>query len=146
MANIANAVPFPSELCAPTSRRYTPGELPKTTFRAQNGATSFVYFGREHVDARLELTYANIIDAQAAAIIRHYEDLIEDQFVTFEGSITNVYRGMTGDVAKPTTLRGAVEDGLKTLRWKYDGPPQITSVYPGVSTVQCRFIGYLYGV
>lgn len=145
MPNIADAVPFP-DICTPTSRRYTPGELPKTTFRAQNGATSFVYFGREHVDAQLELTFANISDYKAAQVIRHYEDLIEDQFVSFKDTENGVYKGMTGNVLDNTTLRGAVEDGRKTLRWKYDGPPQITSVYPGVSTVQCRFIGYLYGV
>ena len=132
-------------MCAPTSRRYTPGELPKTTFRAQNGATSFVYFGREHVDAKLELTYANISDSKAGLILYHYDNLIEDEFVTFRGSDNNALAGMEGNVFDPETLRGAVEDGLKVLRWKYDGPPQVTSVRPGISTVQCRFIGYLYG-
>jgi len=139
MPNFAREVSFPDCL-VPTSRRYTPGTLPRTKFQAQNGATSFVYFGREHVDARLELTFQNITDDRAADIIKHYESLIEDDFVTFRGSSTDVYKGMS------QSLRDTYEDGLKTLRWQYDGPPQITSVYPGVSTVQCRFIAYLYGV
>jgi len=138
MPNFAREVPFPNCL-TPTSRRYTPGTLPRTKFQAQNGATSFVYFGREHVDARLELEFRNITDDRAAEIITHYESLIEDDFVTFRGSNTDVYKGMDSG------LNQLVERGLK-LRWQYDGPPQITSVYPGVSTVQCRFIAYLYGV
>ena len=138
MANLATAKPFPGCL-TPTSRRYTPGTIPRTDFRAQNGATSFVYYGRQHVDAKLELTFQNISDARAADILWHYQQMTEDDFVTFLGSQNNVYAGMEGD------LRKLVEDGQMTLRWRYQDPPQITSVVAGVSTVQCRFIGYLYG-
>ena len=138
MSNFGNRVPFPSGIC-PTSRRYTPGTLPTTNFQAQNGATTFVYFGRIHVNAKLELGFQNIRDDQASEIIEHYESIIEDAHVTFEGSQNQALKGMSQN------LRESVEDGLTALRWKYDGPPQITSVYPGVSTVQCRFIGYLYG-
>ena len=38
-----------------------------------------------------------------------------------------------------------IENGKGTLRYRYDGPPEVVSVYPGVSSVSCSFIGYLYG-
>ena len=139
MANLATEKPFPGCL-TPTTRRYIPGTIPKTTFQAQNGATSFVYFGRKHVNAKLELEFRNIPDHKAGDILSHYQQLTEDDFVTFQGSTNDVYKGMDGD------LRRHVEDGLGSLRWRYESPPQITSVYPGVSTVQCRFIGYLYSI
>ena len=81
MANLSREVAFPDGIC-PTSRKYTPGIIPRTNFEAQNGATSFVYYGRQHVNATLELGFRNISDDQAAEIIRHYEGLVEDEFVT----------------------------------------------------------------
>jgi hypothetical protein len=137
--NFAREVPFPDGIC-PTSRKYAPGVIPKTTFEAQNGASSWVYYGRQHVNARLELGFRNINDDQAAEIINHYESLVEDDFVSFRGSQN---AGLAGT---SQNLRNAMQDGLDVVRWHYDGPPEITSVYPGVSSVQVKFIGYLYGV
>ena len=140
MPNIARENPFPVDLCAPTSRRYSPGVLPKTAFEAQNGATSWVHYGRQYVNARLELGYANISDDDAAAILRHYEGMVEDDFVTFISDDNKGFAGMSD------SLKTVMQSGNDVLRWHYDGPPQVTSVRPGLSSVQCRFIGYLYAV
>jgi len=29
------------------------------------------------------------------------------------------------------------------LKWRYDGPPMVTSVYPGRSNVECKFVACL---
>ena len=89
------------------------------------------------MNAQLQLQFRNITDDKAAEIINHYNSIVEDEWVRFDGS-----RGMGG---MDTSLYNAVQKGDDKLRWRYDGPPQITSVYPGVSTVACSFIGYFYG-
>ena len=51
-------------------------------------------------------------------------------------------RGLGG---MSTRLQNQMETGRELLKFRYDGPPEIESVYPGVSNVTCSFIGYLYG-
>lgn len=133
---MANGILFPQ--ITPSSRSYKPGERPRTTFQAQNGAVTLVEFGTQQVNAELQLGFRNITDEVAAEIINHYNLIVEDEWVRFDGA-----RGLGG---LGTNLYNAVEKGDDKLRWRYDGPPEITSVYPGVSTVSCRFIGYFYGV
>jgi len=132
---MANGILFP--LITPSSRSYRPGERPRTVFESQSGATTLVEFGLQQVNAQLQLQFRNITDDKAAEIINHYNSIVEDEWVRFDGS-----RGMGG---MDTSLYNAVQKGDDKLRWRYDGPPQITSVYPGVSTVACSFIGYFYG-
>lgn len=127
--------PFPGLI--PTSRSYTPGRVPETVFTAQNGSTTFVQFGGAFVNAELDMEFRNIRDVDAAAILAHYASVIADDWVTFSAS--HGLGGMT------EALLAQVQDGRTLLRYRYDGPPKVTSVYPGVSTVQCSFIGYLYG-
>ena len=126
---------FPS--LTPTGRKYTPGQLPETVFRSQNGATTLVQFGGAFVNAQLQLTFQNISDEDARQILVHYFSVVGDDYVTFDAD--HGLGGMTNN------LIGRVETGNNTLRYRYDGPPELTSVYPGVSSVNCSFIGYLYG-
>lgn len=132
---MANGILFPQ--IQPSSRSYQPGERPRTVFQSQNGSTTLVEFGSQQVDAQLQLQFRNITDDKAAEIINHYNSIVEDEWVRFDGA-----RGMGG---MDTSLYNAVQKGDDKLRWRYDGPPQISSVYPGVSTVACSFIGYFYG-
>ena len=62
----------------PTGRRYTPGRLPETRFQSQNGATTFVQFGGYFVNAKLELTFENVRDEDAQAILVHYSSVVGD--------------------------------------------------------------------
>ena len=126
---------FPS--LTPTGRKYIPGRLPETRFQSQNGATTFVQFGGYFVNAKLELTFQNIRDEDAQAILVHYGSVVGDDHVTFD-----IGHGLDG---MKDGLRNAIENGKGTLRYRYDGPPEVVSVYPGVSSVSCSFIGYLYG-
>ena len=121
----------------PSSRQYKPGKLPETVFEAQNGATTFVQFGNQFVNAELSMTFKNIQDDEAAQIIDHYHSVTENDWVRFDGD-----RGIGGLSQK---LYNAYERGDGTLRWRYRNPPQVTSVYPGISTVACTFTGFFYG-
>ena len=124
-------------LLQPSSRSYKPGKLPETVFTAQNGATTFVQFGSTFVNAELQLEFKNISDNDAAATLGHYASVVGDDFVYLDGA-----RGLGGMAA---VLQNQITDGLGTLRWRYKGSPEVTSVYPGVSTVSCDFVGYFYG-
>lgn len=132
---MAERRPFPE--ITPSGRSYRPGRVPETVFTSQNGSTTFVQFGGAFVNAELDLEFRNISDASAAEILEHYASVIGDDWVSF-----NNLRGL-GGMDRP--LLDQVENGRELLRYRYDGPPQISSVFPGVSTVRCAFIGYLYG-
>ena len=121
----------------PTSRRFKPGRLPETRFESQNGSTVFIQFGGVFVNAELELVFQNIRDEWAKQILAHYRSVVGDDYVTFDKD--HGFGGMTD------ALITQVDNGSHHLRYRYDGPPELESVYPGVSSVSCRFIGYLYG-
>ena len=122
----------------PTSRRYSPGRLPETRMQTQNGSTVFVQFGGVFVNAELELVFQNIRDDDARQILAHYRSVVGDDYVTFDKD--HGLGGMTD------ALITQVDTGNTTLRYRYAEPPELESVYPGVSSVSCRVIGYLYGV
>lgn len=122
----------------PSSRSYSPGKIPETVFEAQNGSATFVSFGNTFVNASLSLEFKNIDDSKASEVLQHYLSVVEGDSVQF--SNTQGFGGMAG------TLRSKLEDGTKAIKWRYERPPEIESVYPGISTVTCSFIGYLFGV
>lgn len=121
----------------PSARRYKPGRLPETVFEAQNGATTFVQFGNQFVNAEMSMTFKNIHDWEAAQILVHYRSVRENDWVEFEEG-----RGLTGIQEQ---LLDEMDKGDGALRWRYRNPPQVTSVYPGISTVSCEFTGFFYG-
>ena len=127
---------FPQGI-VPTGRSYKPGRLPQTFFEAQNGAVSIVQYGQNFVNAELTLDFNNISDEAAADLLVHYESMVHDDYVVFDSS--RGWQGISAD------LQGQMQDGKKVLRWRYKEPPQMQSIYPGVSTVQLQFIGLLYG-
>ena len=127
---------FPS--IQPSGRSYTPGKIAETEFQALNGATVYVQLGTFFVNATLSLQFQNIDDSKASEILQHYESVIGDDYVTFSedagfGGISN-------------SLRNKMQDGNGRIKWRYDGQPEFKSVYPGITTVSCSFIGYLSGV
>lgn len=129
------AVAFPN--LQPTGRSYTPGNWPQTEFRAQNGAVTVVRFGSRRTDSELRLEFNNISDDEAALVLANYEAVMAAwDNVTF--TATN------GSAGASAALRLYLEEsGGSGLCWRYADAPEVSSVMPGVSTVRCRFLGYL---
>ena len=84
---------------------------------------------------KLQLTYQNISDTDAEAFINHFHKM--------KGTFTQFLLGTgqagakNGWEADPNTL-GAE---LWGCNWRYESPPQLQSIYPGVSTVTVNLIG-----
>ena len=143
---MANIVDFPN--IKPTSRSYTPGNYPQVEFRAQNGAKTVLRYGDKKVDARLTLGFTNIPDSQANEILEKYEEVNSAyNYINFS-SASNL-----AGIAAPPTLTSTLRDkmgqrgtsGNTLLRYRFDGPPTVTSVRPGRSNVQCKFVACLDG-
>lgn len=134
MANVY----FP--LIRPTARSYSPGTYPQTRFQAQNGATTVVRFTNRRSNSELSLTFANIPDDQAAQIISTYES-------TNSGWIRLVFDNANGAVGASNNLAEYIREvNGSGLQWRFAEPPTVESVKAGISTVTCRFTGFLDGV
>tara|TARA_B100000902_G_scaffold206697_1_gene196936 strand:- start:1150 stop:1551 length:402 start_codon:yes stop_codon:yes gene_type:complete len=130
------AVNFPSYL-APSSRSFTAGEYPQAVFEAQNGAKSVIRYGNKAVNAKLTLGFTNISDTEANNIIDNYINVNSDwDYITF-----NATQGLQGIELKALRLQII----SSYLRWRYDGPPKVTSVQPGINNVSCKFVACLDG-
>jgi len=126
---------FPS--VKPSSRSYKPGEYPQTQFEAQNGAKTIMRYGKNRVNATLTLGFSNISDADAASILANYEDVNSDwDYVTFNGGYATA--GVTN-----TSLLAYLRESGSGLKWRYSGPPSVTSSFKGKSNVSCSFVACL---
>ena len=128
----------------PSSRSYKPGKRVESQFKGQDGSTTFVQFGYIFIDAELRLEFRNIHDNEAADILRYYYLVQGDDWLAFDRNKNELPVGGWGGTSKD--LFDVVKGGYTHLRWRFASPPQITSVYPGRSTVSCEFTGFLYGV
>jgi hypothetical protein len=128
------AVAFPA--LKPSGRSYNPGEYPQTEFKALNGATTRMLYGNRRTNAELSLDFQNISDSEAALILANYERVAPTaDWVSFTTA--------TGAVGAGSTLAPYLLESASGLRWRYAAPPSVSSVFPGISTVQCRFVGQL---
>jgi hypothetical protein len=134
---MARPINFPN--VKPTGRQYNPGEYPQSEFKALNGATTITRFGSRRTDSELELSFKNISDEDAAAIVANYEAVNREwNYVRFTKS--------NGGVGAGAALQPYLQESKSGLRWRYAGAPSVTSVVPGISSVECRFRGTLDGV
>jgi len=124
----------PTDL-VPSTRSYSPGDYPQVEFEAQNGVKTVIRYGKYRTGSSLTLGFNNIADSDAAAILQNYEDInsVWDE-VTFNG--TGVVEGASSQMQSFFVER-------TELKWRYDGPPTVTSVYPGRSNVECKFVACL---
>ena len=133
----------------PTRRVYTPGTFPQKEFQGLNGAVTTLQYGAKTVDSKLEMTFQNITDAQAEAILDNYEAVNggrdskgRQDYVKLPEDNEGALKGV-----QDTTLRQQMaerQSGPK-LRYRYASPPVITSTFFGRSTVQVSLRGYLEG-
>ena len=144
---MATFSPFPP--IKPSSRTYSPGRYPQTEFIAQNGAKTILRYGDKQVDAKLTLNFTNILDSEAFEILENYKQVnsVYD-YVTFNSESGLAGIGRTGNTTPDGSLGNLatyVAAGGLGLRYRYDGPPTITSVRPDRSNVQCKFVACLDG-
>ena len=148
---MTNVRDFPN--IKPASRSYTPGTYPQTEFVAQNGAKTVIRYGNKKVDAKLTLGFTNITDFQANEILNLYEEVNSNyDFIHFPA--TSALAGINSFneldlLSTPEDLRNKFKErddaGNTLLRYRFDGPPTVTSVRPGRSNVQCKFVACLDG-
>ena len=145
---MTTAKAFPS--IKPTSRSYSPGQYPSTNFESLDGTKTHIRYGNKRVNATLTLGFSNITDAQAFEILENYRDVNSDwDYVTFNN--TSGLAGVGGD--GHTSTSGALtnlatymaENNSQSggLKWRYSGPPSVTSTFKVMSNVSCSFVACL---
>ena len=117
----------------PTSRSFDAGDYPIKTFKSQNGAETRILYGSNRTNMKLSLSYANITDANAELFLDHYDEM-KGTFTTF--GITVAKRGWEGNI-------DAIGAGSHGNAYRYEGPPSVTQVRAGISTVTVNLIGVI---
>lgn len=126
---------FPS--LVPSSRSFDPGDYPIKTFKAQNGSEVRILYGSNRTNMKLSLNYVNITDANAELFLDHYEET-KGTFSTFE-----LPEGNTGPKGGWGGNKDAIGANLSGNAYRYEGPPQVQQVRPGISSVTVNLIGVL---
>ncbi len=126
----------------PTTRSFTMGDYPSTTYRSLSGVTFRRNFGNKQTGYTLDLQFKNIGDNEelkvnsgtTLQILQHYID-VDGTLETF--TVPNrVFAGMDD----------AIEDLIKApsnIKWRYAEPPKVKSVKTGMSTVTVKLVGEL---
>ena len=135
----------------PTSRSYSPGTYPSTDFESLDGTKTHLRYGNKRVNATLQLGFSNIPDQEAAIIIENYESVNGNwDYVVFSvvrGSSFDGTYGLAGlgnhDIPNTKGLKDIVKEGGPGLKWRYSGPPTVTSTFKGLSNVSCSFVACL---
>ena len=143
MANKRNFPPI-----KPSSRTFSPGRYPQTEFVAQNGAKTVLRYGNKQVDAKLTLGFTNLTDEDVNLILNTYEEVNSDyDYLEFHGGdvLAGITLFSTTDSILFDKVRASDGDGKLLLRYRFDGPPTVTSVKPNRSNVQCKFVACLDG-
>jgi hypothetical protein len=120
----------------PTSRSFESGDYPVKTFKAQNGKEHRILYGSNRTNMKLSLSYVNITDANAELFLDHYDE-VQGTFQTFDiGGLEESRGGWKGN-------KDALGAGESGNNYRYEGPPQVAQVRPGISTVTVNLIGVL---
>lgn len=120
---------FPS--LTPTSRQFDSGDYPMKTYSAQSGAEVRILYGSQRTKMKLGLSFENIADASAELFLDHFDE-VKGGFSTFDLP-EEALKGWTG------TAEALQASGSN--KWRYESPPQVASVRPGLSTVTVNLIG-----
>ena len=118
----------------PSSRKFTAPRWPTKAFVSQAGTTTRRLYGSLPSQADLQLTYRNITDDQASAILQHYQDLKGPMGKADLPSET--WFGSSTELSKQLDV-----SDYSDVDWYFAAAPTVDSVFPGVSTVQVRLIG-----
>jgi len=126
------SLPFPD--IKPSARSFKMGTFPTKVYRAMSGAIVKRSFGNRPTGYELSLEFENITDANAALIVKHYND-VSAGFVGFTIPAT-VLAGMA------TGLQSYIQAPVG-IKWEYATAPEVQSVITGRSSVSVRLVGEL---
>ena len=118
----------------PSDRVFDSGDYPVKVYKAQSGSETRILYGDKRTNMKLQLTYANISDANAELFLDHYDEM-KGSFTTFD-----LNSGAKGGWSGNADAIGAQGHGNN---YRYEAPPQVTQVRPGISTVTVSLIGVL---
>ena len=118
----------------PTGRIYKAGDYSHGTYRAISGVEIRILFGNKRLASTVQLTYKNIPDREAEALLRHYNS-VKGTFESFEVGGDTLNAGWTGTTG---TLNTTVM--VTDTEWRYVQPPQLQSGYIGRSSVTVDLI------
>jgi hypothetical protein len=129
------ATSFPS--ITPTNRSFSAPIYPVTVYRSQSGASRRRLWASQPSNARLSLTFNNISDANAAAILTCYSNA--------RGSIDNLTLPAAVFSGTETALATFLSQSGTILKWHFadDSPPKVDSVAPGRSSVSLELTASL---
>lgn len=122
---------FPS--LTPTSRDFNPGDWPIKRFSSRSGAEVRILYGSQRVNAKLNLSYENISDANAQLFLDDYEAQI-GTLRTFDlpSAVKTGWSGSSSSIDAPA--------GSK---WRYDAEPSVRAVRPGLSSVTVNLVAVI---
>lgn len=118
----------------PSGREFRMGTYPTKTYRSLAGTTVKRSFGNKPHSYQLQVDFENIKDSVVQDILDHYDDTYGG-FERFP--LPNaLFAGMD------TALRDRIKSP-NGIEWEYAGPPEVQSVFNGISSVSITFIGEL---
>jgi hypothetical protein len=117
----------------PTSREFNPGDWPIKRFSAQSGAEIRILYGSQRTNAKINLSYDNVSDANAQLFLDDYAAQI-GTLRTF--NLPDAVRsGWSGSAASIDAPAGA--------KWRYESEPAIRAVRPGRSSVTVSLVAVI---
>ena len=118
----------------PSRRSFSMGDYPNKTYTSLSGVVFRRAFGNVQTGYSLDLEFKNINDSTAENIVTHYGNA-DGTFSSF--TLPNeVFAGMS------TGLRDEIK-APSSVKWRYAAPPEVSSVYVGISTVVVKLSGEL---
>ena len=120
----------------PTNRSFTLGDFPVKVYRSLSGKTIRRSFGNKPFGTTIDLSFENVSESVAKQIYDHYHG----QQGTLNGFTlpAEVYAGLsTSQLGQLFTQGGP---NANTLEWLYSEPPQMQSVYKGITTVTVKLV------
>ena len=119
----------------PSSRSISYGDFPVKTFMSQSGIEYRIKYGTKRAGMVLSLSYKNITDSEAETFLDHYHG----QSGTFERfNLSDATRDAGWEGSNDALGAGAWSGG-----WRYQGPPTITQVSKGISTISFKLVSVL---
>lgn len=118
----------------PSERSFRSGQYPVKAYRALSGAIVKRAFGNRPYGYEIQLGFTNINDASTKELLDHYDNT-RGGFERFTLP-TNLFVGMSAE------LMGKIQAPTQ-IQWEYAQPPEVNSIYPGLSTVKVVLTGEL---